>query len=62
MIAIAVSKPDMAALGITVNVVARGKHVSEVERYIRRVKERTRSYYNALQFQTITKLLVIEIV
>jgi hypothetical protein len=40
---------DLAGLGITMNRVARDKHVPEIERYIRTAKERTRYIHNMLR-------------
>jgi len=48
--------------GVTLNIVTRGEHVPEVERYIRMVKERTRSVYNSLPFKRFPTKLIVEIV
>jgi len=54
--------PSKIAPGITLNIVTRGEHVPEVERYIRTVKERTRSVYNSLPFKRFPTKLIVEIV
>jgi hypothetical protein len=54
---------DLAEMQITLNTVARGEHVPEVERHIRTIKERARSvYYNALPFTKIPGRMVAELV
>lgn len=55
-------RADVATLGITLNTVARGEHVPEIERYIRTVKERTRCLFHTLPFDAIPKRLVVEMV
>jgi len=54
--------PSKIVPGITLNIVARSEHVPEVERYIRTVKERTRSIYNSLPFKHFPTRLLVEIV
>jgi len=54
--------PSKIAPGVTVNVVTKGEHVPEVERYIRTLKERTRSVYNSLPFRRFPTKLLVEIV
>ena len=54
--------PIKIALGVTLNTVTRGEHVPEVERYIRTLKERTRSVYNSLPFKRFPTKLLVEIV
>lgn len=44
------------------NVVSRGEHVPEVERYIRTVKERVRGTYGILPFTSIPTRMIIELV
>jgi hypothetical protein len=53
---------DVAALGITLNVVSRDEHVPEIERFIRTVKERTRCVYNTLPFRRMPHRIIIEMV
>ena len=48
--------------GVTLNIVTNSEHVPEVERYIRTIKERTRSVYNSLPFKKFPNRLLIEIV
>ena len=45
-----------------INIVSRGEHVPEVERYIRTIKERVRSGYNHLPFTWIPHLLLVGLV
>ena len=54
--------PSRIVSGVNLNIVTRGEHVPEVERYIRTVKERTRSVYNSLPFKRFPTKLVVEIV
>jgi hypothetical protein len=53
---------DLAEMQITLNTVARGEHVPEVERHIRTIKERARSVYNTLPFTKIPGRMVAELV
>ena len=48
--------------GVTLNIVTNNEHVPEVERYIRTIKERTRSVYNSLPFKKFPNRLLMEIV
>jgi hypothetical protein len=52
----------VAALGITLNGVARDEHVPEIERYIRTVKERTRCLFHTLPFELLPKRMTVEMV
>ena len=54
--------PSKIVSGVTLNIVTRGEHVPEVERYIRTVKEITRSVYNSLPFKRFPTKLIVEIV
>ena len=54
--------PSKITPGVTLNIVTRGEHVPEVERYIRTVKDRTRSVYNSLPFEKFPTRLIVEIV
>ena len=54
--------PSRIVSGVTLNIMTRGEHVPEVERYIRTVKERTRSVYNSLPFKRFPTKLIVEIV
>lgn len=49
-------------LGIELNISANDEHVPEVERYIRTIKERTRSIYNSLPYKSIPVLMIMEMV
>jgi hypothetical protein len=53
---------DLAALGVGLNITSNDEHVGDIERYIRTVKERTRSIYNTLPFQQLPTRLIIEMV
>jgi hypothetical protein len=53
---------DLAGLDITLNTVANDEHVPEVERYIRTVKDRTRSVYNSLPFKRMPARMIVEMV
>jgi hypothetical protein len=44
------------------NSCAQDEHVPEIERYIRKVKDRTRSGYNLLPFERIPRLMLIRLV
>ena len=44
-------RPQLADMGMTLNTVAAGEHVPEIERYIRTVKERCRCKFNMLPFK-----------
>jgi hypothetical protein len=46
---------DLAELQITLNTVARGEHVPEVERHIRTIKEWAQSVYNTLPFKKLPR-------
>jgi hypothetical protein len=52
---------DLAEMQITLNTVARGEHVPEVERHIRTIKERARCVYNTLPFTKIPGRMVAEL-
>ena len=53
---------NLADLGITLNETAADEHVGDIERYIRTVKERTRSTYNTLPFRKMPARMVAEMV
>jgi hypothetical protein len=53
---------DLAGLHITLNTVANDEHVPEVERYIRTIKDRTRSTYNSLPFNRMPARMIVEMV
>jgi Reverse transcriptase (RNA-dependent DNA polymerase) len=55
-------REELSDLHITLNTVANGEHVPEVERHIRTLKERVRSVYNVLPFQRLPNRIVIELV
>ena len=50
----------LAEIGITLNETSRDKHVGDIERYIRTIKERMRAIYNTLPFHKVPGRLVIE--
>jgi hypothetical protein len=52
----------MAGLGVTLNTASHDEHVPDIERYIRTVKERTRSIYNTLPFKKMPDRIIIEMV
>jgi hypothetical protein len=47
---------------IQFNLCAQDEHVPEIERFIRTVKDRTRSGYNSLPFERIPRLMLIRLV
>jgi uncharacterized membrane protein YgcG len=47
---------------VSFNLCAQNEHVPEIERYIRTVKDRTRSGYNSLPFERIPRLVLIRLV
>jgi hypothetical protein len=53
---------DLADLSITLNTVARGEHVPEIERHIRTMKERVRCVYATLPFTKIPNRMLVELV
>jgi hypothetical protein len=55
-------REHLADLRINLNITSRNEHVPEVERYIRTLKERTRSIYNTLPFKEMPARMVIEMV
>jgi len=55
-------KTKMAGLGVDLNTASEDEHVPEIERYIRTVKEQTRSTYNMLPFRKLPSRMIIEIV
>lgn len=57
-----VLRGDLAGLGITLNTVARGEHVPEVERHIRTIKERARSVFNTLPFRKLPGRMIAELI
>ena len=57
-----VIRGDLAEMNITLNVVARGEHVPEIERHIRTIKERVRCVYATLPFTKIPKRMLVELV
>ena len=52
----------LADMGITLNVASRNKHVPEVERYIRTIKERVRAIASVLPFRQYPLRLIAEMV
>jgi hypothetical protein len=53
---------DLEGDGADINVAGNDEHVPEVERYIRTVKDRTRSTRSTLPFQKIPAVMIIEMV
>jgi len=49
-------------MGIILNVTSRDKHVPEIERYIRTVKERVRAIVNTLPFKQYPNRLIVKTV
>ena len=47
--------------GVVLNTTSRDEHVGDIERYIRTVKERMRSAYNALPFKKMPRIMVMEL-
>jgi hypothetical protein len=56
------TRGDLADLGFRLNETGRDKHVPQIERYIRTIKERTRAVYNMLPFTQMPAILVIKMV
>ena len=52
---------DRGHLSATVNVVAKGEHVTEIERFNRVIKERTRCYYAMLPFRKLPRIIIINL-
>jgi hypothetical protein len=66
-IAVSHADPEFAPLqdtfsDISFNLCSQDEHVPEIERYIRTVKDRTRSGYNSLPFERIPRLMVIRLI
>ena len=57
-----VIRGDLSELNITLNTVARGEHVPEVERQIRTIKERVRCVYATLPFTKIPSRMLVELI
>jgi hypothetical protein len=53
---------NLAGLGITLNSVAADKHVPEIERHVRTIKERARSIVNMLPFDRFPARITIELI
>lgn len=53
---------QLSDFGIGLNVVSRGEHVPEIERHIRKLKERCRATFSSLPFTTLPPRMVIEFV
>lgn len=52
----------LSGMGMALNTVARDKHVPEVERHIRTLKERCRATYKSLPFRRMPSRLIFELV
>jgi hypothetical protein len=57
-----VLRGNLAEFQITLNTVAMGEHVPEVERHIRTIKERARCVYNSLPFKKIPGRMLVELI
>ena len=55
-------RDKVASLGITLNIVAAGEHVPEIERHIRVIKERARGILNVLPFVKVPARVIIELI
>jgi len=53
---------ELAGIGITLNTVSRDEHVSDAERRIRTVKERSRCIFNTLPFKKIPAQMTVQMV
>jgi len=53
---------ELAGIGITLNTVSRDEHVSDAERHIRTVKERSRCTFNTLPFKKIPAQMTVQMV
>ena len=53
---------DLANLSITLNTVARGEHVPEIEHHIRTIKESVRCVYATLPFTKFPSRILVELV
>jgi hypothetical protein len=53
---------DLANLGVGLNTTAQDKHVGDIERFIRTIKERTRCVYNTLPYRKMPLQMVAEMV
>jgi len=58
----AMSKEDMEYLGICVNVASKNKHVPEVDRQIRVIKERARGVVQTLPFSNMPKKMFVAMI
>jgi Reverse transcriptase (RNA-dependent DNA polymerase) len=55
-------RAELMGIGIQLNTTTNDEHVPKIERYIRTVKERTRSIYNTLPYKQIPTRMLIEMV
>ena len=53
---------DIADLGANINVVSHDEHVSEIQLYLRTIKERVRATHNMTPFKCIPPILIVEMV
>jgi hypothetical protein len=53
---------DHATINIALNIAGHDDHVSEVERYIRTLKERARSIYNTVPFTRFPARMIVEMI
>ena len=51
---------ELASMGVMLNDTSRDKHVGDVERFIRTIKERMLAIYNTLPFQKVPARLIVE--
>ena len=52
---------DRGHLSANVNVVAKGKHVPEIERFNLLIKERTRCHFSILPFSKLPRIMIIHL-
>ena len=52
---------ELAGMGVALNETSWDKHVGDIERFIRTVKEQMQAIYNTLPFNKVPARLVVEI-
>ena len=53
---------DRNKLGTVVNIVSRGEHVKQIERFRRVIEERTRCYFDMVPFGSLPRMMIIQLV
>jgi hypothetical protein len=53
---------ELSAAGVNIKIIGREKHVHEIGRYIRTIKERLKCIYNILLFNKIPQVMIAELV